>query len=317
MEPTDSPETSAVYDRATTILADGSLSYSDRRNRLRVVRRSVGDSAFFGVIESVSVYDSKADITVPFSEYMQDLASTYIGHPEAPISFDPVGAAMRIYFSPTEETIRQMTGIGLGHERVVEYAMQFREAQEAALQEASLAKAAEAQPPAFVEGDENLRSAYGRARAILTDTDGTDETRRQQLRVLQDEVGQETLTLVLRYVPIVDLETKSVQTFDSYMRDMAGSYGGDADSPMDRDPVGATMRIFFDPSPETISAMTGMGLSDSQRQEASRRYETTQQGFAETSRQLLAEAVSRFDWSEVKGSSSGGGSVISSFFGSD
>ena len=42
------------------------------------------------------------------------------------------------------------------------------------------------------------------------------------------------------------------------MREMAESYDSEPGSPLDRDPVGATMKILFDPSPENIRRMTGL-----------------------------------------------------------
>ena len=60
------------------------------------------------------------------------------------------------------------------------------------------------------------------------------------------------------------------------------------------------MRIFFDPSPETISAMTGIGLSDSERRRASSRYESEQVDVSTAAREIVSEAVTQFDWSEVK-----------------
>ena len=311
--PPTGPDARATYDKAAAILGDGSLSYSDRRNRLRVLRRGVGDAAFFAAIGDVPVYDAKTGKTVTFADYMEDLAATYIGHPEAPISFDPVGAATQIYFSPTEETIREMTGIGIELARVLESARRYREPQA----QTEVAAAVEAPAPAFVSRDTRLRSAYDRAKVILTSSQETDNSRRKKLRVLQDEVGQETLTLILRYVPVVGPEKKTVQSFDSYMRELAGSYDSDSDSPLARDPVGATMRIFFDSSPETISAMTGIGLSDSERRQASRRYESEQVDVSTAAREILSEAVTQFDWSEVKKDTAVGISEIFSFFDND
>ncbi len=314
--PTD-PAARTIYDRASSILGDTALSYSDRRNRLRVVRRSVGDAAFFPVIVAVPLYDAKTGKTVTFAEYMEDLAATYIGHPDAPISFDPVGAATQIYFSPTEQTVREMTGIGIELARVLEGAQRYREPLAQVEAKATVAAAVEAPAPAFVSHDPRLRSAYDRAKVILTSSQETDTSRRKKLRVLQDEVGQETLTLILRYVPVVDREEKTVQSFDSYMRELAGSYDSGRGSPIDRDPVGATMRIFFDPSPETISAMTGIGLSDSERRRASRQYGSEQVDISTAAREIVSGAVSQFDWGEVKKSAGTGVSQILSIFDSD
>ena len=309
--PTD-PVLRDIYDQAAAILGDPNLALSDRRNRLRVLRRSVDDDLFFSIVQEVPVNDPNTGTTVGFAEYMEDLAATYVANPEAPISFDPVGAAMRIYFSPTEETIREMTGIGVGHARVLESRSRYL----AVLAGESSTQPAQDQAPAFVKRDTKLMAAYNRAKTVMTDGSNTDDSRRRELRMLQDEVGQETLTLVLRYVPVVDAETGKVETFDNYMRDLASSYGSGGDAPIDRDPVGATMRIFFDPSPETIQAMTGIGLSGSEQRDASRRYERERADFSSVAREIVSESVSQFadTWKELK-SEGGGGGGISSWFG--
>ena len=117
------------------------------------------------------------------------------------------------------------------------------------------------QPPAFISSDPELRDTYQRARAIYTDPAETEESRQGKIRVLQRNRGEEAVTLVLRYVPVVDLEDGTVQTFDSHMREMADTYDSERGSSMDRDPVGAAMKILFDPSAENIRNMTGIGGS--------------------------------------------------------
>ena len=119
------------------------------------------------------------------------------------------------------------------------------------------------QPPAFISDDPELRETYQRARAIYTDPYETEESRQRKIRVLQRSRGEEAVTLVLRYVPVIDLEDGTVQTFDSHMREMADTYDSQRGAPMDQDPVGAAMKILFDPSPENIIEMTGMGGSSS------------------------------------------------------
>ena len=293
-----------VYQRSAEVFEDDSLSYSDRRNRLRLVRRSFGDDLFFAVIGSVPVAYDETGLTVNFNDYMTDFAGTFIGHPNAPISFDPVGAAMRIYFSPTEETIRQMTGIGVPERLVKEYSDQYHASLQASLRERvgadGMAKAVEdSPPPAFISRDPELLSTYNQAKEILTSPSySTEKARRDELIVLQDSVGQEHLTILLRYVPIVDFETGEVQTFDAYMRETAASFESNSGSPIDLDPVGATMRIFFDPSADTISAMTGIGLSSQQRWEAEQRHTASIRDAASTFNEAVSQTGSQFNWTE-------------------
>lgn len=165
------------------------------------------------------------------------------------------------------------------------------------------------QPPAFISNDPELRETYQRARAIYSDRTETEESRQRKIRVLQRNVGEEAVAQVLRYVPVVDLEDGTVQTFDSHMREMADTYDSQRGSPIDRDPVGAAMKILFDPSPENIIEMTGIGGSGSswspsqkedddwyeeqerRRREEQRRYEQEQ------ARQELEES-----WEDVQDS---------------
>ena len=91
-----------------------------------------------------------------FADYMSDLAGTFVGHPQAPITFDPVGAATQIYFSPTEDTVRRMTGIGITNERVAEHSAQYRVEKAEREQVREGAPAVEAPPPAFVSRDPGI-----------------------------------------------------------------------------------------------------------------------------------------------------------------
>ena len=165
------------------------------------------------------------------------------------------------------------------------------------------------QPPAFISNDPELKDTYQRARAIYNDPTETEESRERKIRVLQRNAGEEAVTLVLRYVPVIDLEDGTFQTFDSHMREMADTYDPESGSPMDRDPVGAAMKILFDPSPENITEMMGIGTSNSsgsssreedddwykeqerRRREEQRRYE------AEQAREELEES-----WENVQDS---------------
>ena len=162
------------------------------------------------------------------------------------------------------------------------------------------------QPPAFIYDDPELRETYQRARTIYTDPSETEVSRQRKIRVLQQNVGAEAVTLVLRYVPVVDLKDGTIQTFDSHMREMAKSYDSERGSPLDRDPVGATMKMLFDPSPETIREMTGIGPAlddsssnenqyDDRYEEESRRRERQRAYEAEQAREELRES-----WEDVQ-----------------
>ena len=312
--PTD-PDARAVYDRTVLIMADRSLSYSDRRNRLRIVRQSFGDDLFLSVIRDVPVHDVPTERIISFADYMADLAGTYVGHPLAPISFDPVGAAMQIYFSPTEETVRRMTGIGVSDERVEQFRSLYlgELAEQQSDIKSSASRSFDSPPPVFISRDPELKASYDRARMILSSSTETEETRAEKLRIMQDEVGQERMTLLLRYVPVIDLESGSVRSFDTYIKDLSTAYGASSGSPIERDPIGAGMRIFFDPSPQTISAMTGMGLPSDSRRDASDHYNREREELNNAVNQIVSDTVSSFGWEDVKKNTS----AIASIFGSD
>ena len=346
-------EQRAVYDEAASVLLDGSLSHSDRRNRLRLVRRSFGDALFFAVIRDVPVYDPGTGRTVTFADYMLDLAGTFIGHPQAPITFDPVGAATQIYFSPTDDTVRRMTGIGLTDEQVRKYSAMYRgmevepevtedPAKVAAVRATAAGGAvalgqdhntsqvesggARQQPPeavgpasvsapAFIARDPELSAAYNQARELFTDVNETEASRREKARVMRQNLGEEKMTLLLRYMPIVDLDSGNVQSFGDYMRDMASSYDSGSGSPMDKDPVGAAMTMFFDPSADTVAAMTGIGLSGRERQEVFEKYEREQVDLRETANRIVSDTSSQFNWEEVHRAAGDAASGIFSVFG--
>ena len=153
-------------------------------------------------------------------------------------------------------------------------------------------------PPEFIASNSELNNSYERARAILTNPEETEDSRRSKLRVMQGEVGPDMMSLLLKHVPVVDLESGEVSTFDDYMRGTISSYGHSTGSPMDVDPVGAGMRILFDPSPENIGQMSGIGLSDSERQEVFDRYTTDQARSAEAVQQVIS-SFSETDYDEA------------------
>jgi hypothetical protein len=101
--------------------------------------------------------------------------------------------------------------------------------------------------------------AYQEASAIMSDPSLSREERTERVRVLQRNYGEETVAWVMRFVPAYDPNTGSIVSFDSYMRSFASEFGDSSvDAPIEQDPVGASLRIFFDPSEETINEMLGL-----------------------------------------------------------
>lgn len=86
----------------------------------------------------------------------------------------------------------------------------------------------------------------------------TRSDRQQAYRVLQDNVGHALFAEALRRVPIYDERNRGFKSFDAVAREFVSSNGGAGDSPIERDPVGATLKLFFDPRAETIQSMLGL-----------------------------------------------------------
>lgn len=150
--------------------------------------------------------------------------------------------------------------------------------------------------PAWIKENPSANDAYLQAEQIMTDPNYSRKDKQDRMRVLQRNVGEELFTTVVRYVPVYDEESGTYVSFDAYMRQMAQDYPcNDADAPINYDPVGATMRIFFDPSTETIAAMTGIGLSPEEVEAARAKYEENQRQREAATAQREAELTSAWE----------------------
>jgi hypothetical protein len=157
--------------------------------------------------------------------------------------------------------------------------------------------------PEAVFLDRRAYEAYEEARAVMSNPSYDFEEKQERMRILQRNYGEEIVTTIARYVPVYDEEENAIVTFDTYMRRIAEEFSSpDPDAPINFDPVGAASRIFFDPSPETIAAMTGLGMPPEQVEEARREYEMEQQQIEESREQFwdnLMEGLSNlFGWGE-------------------
>ncbi len=113
--------------------------------------------------------------------------------------------------------------------------------------------------PGWLKSDQRAYAAYKQASAIMKNSTLSDNQKADQLRVLQRTYGEELLTTVIRYVPVYDDQTGSFLSFDSYMRRFASQEGySTTAAPIEQDPVGAGMSLFFNPSVENIQRMLGL-----------------------------------------------------------
>lgn len=113
--------------------------------------------------------------------------------------------------------------------------------------------------PSQVQRDPRLLGTYEETRAVMVDREISAQERQQALTVLQANAGEEVLAQTLRMMPVYCQEDGRFYTFGAYIQKSIAEQGlAEEGSPMERDPVGASMRIFFDPSPETIREMMGV-----------------------------------------------------------
>lgn len=113
--------------------------------------------------------------------------------------------------------------------------------------------------PGWLKSDRRAYDAYQQASAIMQDRRLSDNQKADKLRILQRTFGEELLTTVIRYVPVYDDQTGSFLSFDSYMRRFASQEGySTTRAPIEQDPVGAGMSLFFNPSIDNIQRMLGL-----------------------------------------------------------
>lgn len=153
--------------------------------------------------------------------------------------------------------------------------------------------------PSWIEGNPSAYDTYTRAEKIMSNPDYSLRQKEEKMQVLQRTVGEELLTTIMRYVPVYDERTGTYVSFDDYMRGLARDFpSSDPRAPISCDPVGAAMRIFLDPSSETVAAMTGVGLSGQELAAARARFDEQQQ--EEAASRAAEEEKLRSAWEGVQ-----------------
>lgn len=84
----------------------------------------------------------------------------------------------------------------------------------------------------------------------------TQEQRDAAASSLARQYGQPIVTTILRYVPVFDEQQGGFVFFDDWASQQFGA--NPANSAFERDPVGATVDLFFDPSPGNIKGLLGL-----------------------------------------------------------
>ena len=87
--------------------------------------------------------------------------------------------------------------------------------------------------------------------AVALNRNLTPAQRDAELHLLQDRWDAQLLATAVRITPVYDPATGSWRSVDSVAREMTGDIGHE--SAFARDPVGATVSMFFDPSPSNVS----------------------------------------------------------------
>jgi len=107
--------------------------------------------------------------------------------------------------------------------------------------------------------DPDKYEVYEEASRIMADTRISDSAKREKMRVLQSNYGEEAVAWVIRMVPIYDTDEGRFISFDNYTRSLTSEYGSSSgNAPIDKDPVGAGLSIFFNPSVENITEQLGL-----------------------------------------------------------
>jgi len=101
-----------------------------------------------------------------------------------------------------------------------------------------------------------------RVSRIASSSSYSPREKKEKIRVVQNSVSHEVFTTAIRKLPIAD--NGKFVTFDTYMRKQATSSKSrhsssrSSSTPVERDPVGAGMSIFFDSSAGNIKKQLGL-----------------------------------------------------------
>ena len=82
--------------------------------------------------------------------------------------------------------------------------------------------------------------------SIQKNSSYSEYEKKEKIKIIQRNVGEELFASALRLVPVIIPEKKEIKSFDKYAKDMVKDSPGS--SPFEKDPVGATVKMLFDPS---------------------------------------------------------------------
>lgn len=117
---------------------------------------------------------------------------------------------------------------------------------------------AESSAVAPIRDDPTTFEVYEKVNATLQDPYLSESEKRSQIRVYQRTYGEELVATVMRYMPVYQ-ENGTFTSFDTWSRGFVDESGGQPrNTPLESDPVGSTMSIFFDPSTKNITEQLGL-----------------------------------------------------------
>ena len=109
---------------------------------------------------------------------------------------------------------------------------------------------------------EQLEEATRTISEICLEQNNNRGQRLEKMKTAQRTMGESLFVEAVRLVPIYDFRSGRLTTFDTAMRgmmqDLAGPGSDFTNTPMGRDPVGASMSIVFDSSMGNISSKMGI-----------------------------------------------------------
>ncbi len=112
---------------------------------------------------------------------------------------------------------------------------------------------------ANLQNDPKAYALYQKVNSTLQDPYLSESQKEQQIHVYQQTYGQELVATVIRYVPVYQ-DNGTFTSFDNWARSLAQQNSNSSDnSPINTDPVGSAMSIYFNPSSSNIIQQLGLG----------------------------------------------------------
>lgn len=108
----------------------------------------------------------------------------------------------------------------------------------------------------YIPANPAVSEVIQRIKTVMNDTSLSEERKREELKITQRNVGEEMFATAVRNVPIFDPNTRTIRSYDQWLREMTSNLEGN--TPFERDPVGATVNLFFNPSEKNIQELLGL-----------------------------------------------------------